>query len=188
MLEPKFSPFPELQSERLVLRQLRENDIDEVYELRLDRATARYIPKSLTQTREHALEHIQAVNREIAANKSINWAITIKNTGELIGLIGLVRIKPSNHRAEIGYILHESHRGQGLMSEALKLILEYAFSTLDFNSVIAVIDPNNLASAKILERHGFKKEAHLRENIRYKDVYRDTVIYGLLKREFDQKI
>lgn len=185
MLKFNFLPFPELHSERLVLRQLHSSDIDEVYELRLDKATTRYIPEALAQTREHALEHIQAVNKEIAANKSINWAITTKDSGELIGLIGLVRIKPRNHRAEIGYILHESNRGRGLMSEALKLILEYAFVTLGFNSVIAVIDPDNLASEKLLKRHGFKKEAHLRENIHYKDEYRDTVIYGLLKREFN---
>lgn len=184
MIDLKFTPFPEFQTERLTLRQLHDTDVDEVYELRSDRETMRYIPRPLAQTREHALDHIHMVNDEIQANRSINWGITLKGTDKLIGLIGLVRIKASNRRAEVGYILHEHHRGQGIMSEALRKILDYAFLNLNFNSIIAVIDPDNEGSKKLLERHAFKKEAHLRENIFYKGEFRDTVIYGLLSSEY----
>jgi len=184
MLKLQFTPFPELRSERLNLRQVLESDIDEVCELRSDEETMRYIPRHLAQTREHALEHIHQINQEIDTNKSINWGISLAGSDKLIGLIGLVRIKASSHRAEIGYILHQNYRGRGIMTEALGTILNYAFNTLDFNSVIAVIDPNNESSKKLLERNRFKKEAHLRENILYQGEFRDTAIYGLLKKEY----
>jgi len=179
-----FKPFPNLESGRLHLRQVAESDVQEVFELRSDTETMKYIPRPLATTRQYAIEHINKVNTGIEKNESINWAITLKGQDKLIGLIGFVRIQPKNFRAEVGYILHPDFRKKGIMSEALKAVLDYGFDVLKFNSVIAVIDPSNLASEQLLLSQQFVKEAHLKENIYFNGNFLDTVIYSLLKKNY----
>jgi len=179
-----FNPFPDLQTERLTLRQIKESDVQEVFELRSDTETMKYIPRPLAKTKQYAMDHIDMVNKGIEKNESINWAITIKGDDKLIGLIGFVRIQPKNFRAEVGYILHPDFRRKGMMYEALKAVLNYGFCDLKFNSVIAVIDPSNHSSEKLLLTHNFVKEAHLRENIFHNGIFLDTVIYSLLAKNY----
>ena len=179
-----FSPFPVLTSERLILRQIVESDLHEVFELRSNPETIKYIPRSEAQNLQYAMDHIQHVNEGVKKNKSINWAITLKGDDKLIGLIDFVRIQPKNFRAEVGYVLHADYRGKGIMSEALRTVLTYGFDDLNFNSTIAVIDPSNVSSEKLLLRQGFCKEAHLKENVYFDGRFLDTVIYSLLKRNY----
>lgn len=176
-----FSPFPVLTTERLILRQIVESDLHEVFELRSDPETIKYIPRPEAQNLQYAMDHIQQVNEGIKKNKSINWALTLRGDDKLIGLIGFVRIQPNNFRAEVGYVLHTDYRGKGFMSEALRAVLSYGFGSLNFNSTIAVIDPSNVSSEKLLLRQGFCKEAHLKENVYFDGRFLDTVIYSLLK-------
>lgn len=70
------------------------------------------------------------------------------------------------------------------MHEALVALLNYGFSELDLNRVVADIDPRNVNSARSLERLGFTKEGHLRENCVVNGILADSVIYGLLRREW----
>ncbi|WP_432712878.1 GNAT family N-acetyltransferase, partial [Pedobacter sp.] len=116
----------------------------------------------------------------LAANKSINWAITLKGNEHLKGIIGIFNTNPENHRAEIGYILHPALHGKGLMDEALKVVINYAFETLNFHSLEAVIDPLNTASEKLLLKNDFHKEAHLKDKTFFQGVFLDDVIYSRL--------
>jgi len=179
-----FNPFPILHSERLFLRQIRESDVQEVFKLRSDAESKKHIYRPLAKTQQYAVDHINEVNKGIDNNKSISWAITLNNEDHLIGLIGFVRIQPKNFRAEVGYTLHPDFRREGIMSEALKLILDYGFNTLGFNSIMAVIDPSNHPSEQLLIKHKFNKEAYLRENIFFNGQFLDTVIYSLLSKNY----
>jgi RimJ/RimL family protein N-acetyltransferase len=73
------------------------------------------------------------------------------------------------------------------MHEALQEVLRYAFETLDLNRLEADIDPRNLASARTLERLGFQKEGHLRERWIVSGEVSDTWLYGLLRREWQER-
>jgi ribosomal-protein-alanine N-acetyltransferase len=76
------------------------------------------------------------------------------------------------------------YNGQGIVTEAIKLVLEYGFEILNMHSIEAIIDPNNLASERVLQKNGFVKEAHLIENELWDGKFLDTVIYSILKRNF----
>ena len=65
-----------------------------------------------------------------------------------------------------------------------KTLLDYAFNTLNFHSIVAVIDSRHVASERVLQKNGFEKEAHFKENFYYNNEFTDTVIYSLLKRNF----
>jgi len=182
MLQLNFEPFPNLETERLILRRVADTDVKEILELRSNVETMRYIPRPLLQTIGDALEHIANIDAKIENQEGINWAITLKGSPKLIGLLGHYRIKPENFRAEIGYMLLPDFKGQGIISEAVKEVLKYGFEVMQLHSIEAVIDPANLASEKVLQKTGFIKEAHLKENEYFEGRFWDSVIYSILNK------
>ena len=182
MLIINFHPFQNLETERLLLRRLAITDVDEVLELRGNPETMKFIPRPLAKSSEDALAHIALINEKIEENIGINWAITLKGNPKMLGIIGHYRIQPENYRAEIGYMLLPEFHSQGIVSEAIKLVLDYGFDVMNLHSIEAVIDPENIASEKVLQKNGFVKEAHFLENEFAEGKFWDTVIYSLLKK------
>lgn len=182
MLDINFFPFPNLETDRLYLRRLIKEDVDEVFALRSNREVMKYIPRPLVKTNEDALEHIAMIDAKIENNEGINWAITLKNSPKLIGIIGHYRIKPEHFRAEIGYMLLPEYHGKGIIAEAIKKTVNYGFQVMKLHSIEAIIDPDNFASERVLQKSGFVKEAHLKENEYYDGRFLDTVIYSILNK------
>ncbi len=182
MSQFSFLPFPNLESDRLLLRQVSVNDAAEVFALRSNPETMKYIPRPLVTTVEEALEHVKLINSKIESGEGINWAITEKGNPKLLGIIGHYRIKWEHFRSEIGYMLLPEAQGKGIITEAIQLLIDYGFDEMKMHSLEAIIDPDNQASARVLEKNKFVKEAHLRENEFYDGKFLDTVIYSLLKK------
>ena len=182
MLNINFTPFPNLETEYLYLRRVVEKDVNEIFALRSNKETMKYIPKPLVKTKEDARAHIAMIDEKIENNEGINWAITLKNEPKLIGLIGHYRIKPEHFRAEIGYMLLPEYHGKGIITEAIKETVKYGFEIMKLHSIEAVIDPENLASEKVLLKSGFIKEAHFKENEYYEGRFLDSIIYSILNK------
>ncbi|WP_338407511.1 GNAT family N-acetyltransferase [uncultured Flavobacterium sp.] len=180
MLNLNFAPFPNLETVRLILRRIVKEDVNEIFELRSNEQTMKYIPRPLLKTTEDALEHIAMIDKIIENSEGINWAITLKNSPKLIGMIGHYRIKPEHFRAEIGYMLLPEHHGKGIITEAINEVVSFGFKVMKLHSIEAVVDPENFASAKVLQKNGFVKEAHLKENSFFEGRFLDTVIYSIL--------
>lgn len=182
MLQFNFSPFPIIETERLLLRRITNDDVNEVFELRSNPETMKYIPRPLVKNTEDALEHIAMIEDKINTNVGINWGITLKNDPKLLGIIGYYRMQPENYRAEIGYMLLPEFHGKGIISEAVNRLIKYGFNDLKLHSIEAVIDPENFASEKVLQKCGFIKEAHFKESEFYEGRFLDKVIYSLLDK------
>src|SRR5690606_26757311 len=187
MLKLSFSPFPVLNTERLTLRKMAVSDVQEVFEIRSDTEIMKFSTRPIAQTMQYALDHIRKVNEAVDRNESINWAVTLKGQERLIGMLGFVRIQPRNYRAEVGYVLNPNYQRQCIMHEALASVLDFGFSALGLNSIMAVVDPANLPSINLLEKFHFEKEAYLKENIFFEDRFLDTMVYSLLRRNFLSK-
>lgn len=184
MIPINILPFPNLQSERLSFREIHEKDIPEVIALRGNAENMKYIPRPLIVNEEMALAHINMILDNRKEGNAINWVITEKNNDSLIGIIGFFRTQHENFRSELGYMILPQYHGKGYVTEAVNLILDFGFSALNLHSVSAIIDPNNVASARVLEKNGFRKEAHFVEDFFWNNEFLDSVHYGLLKREF----
>lgn len=184
LLQLNFEPFPILESERLIYRKLTEDDADAIYRLRSNPDTMQFIPRPLLKTQEEAIEMIQWINQKIAENTDINWGICKKDTGEMISFSGFYRMEPENHRTEIGYMLLPEHAGKGYVTEIVATLLKYGFETLSLNSICAVIDPDNIASEKVLQKNNFKKEGHFKQDILFDGRFLDSVYYAILKSEY----
>lgn len=177
-----FLPFKNLESERLLLRQINNEDVNEVFDLRSNPETMKYIPRPLVTSIDGAINHIKMIQDKIESNEGINWAITLKPNNKLLGIIGHYRIQWENFRSEIGYMLLPEAHNKGIATEAIKLIVEYGFNEMNMHSLEAIIDPENYASAKVLEKNGFVKEAHFKENGYFEGKFYDSAIYSLLKK------
>lgn len=180
MVFRNFNPFPNLETERLYLRRIVYEDVDEIFALRSNIEVMKYIPRPLVQTTEQAFAHIAMIDEKIDTREGINWAITLKSNPQLIGIIGHYRIQPEHFRAEIGYMLLPEYHGKGIITEAIKVILNYGFEIMKLHSIEAIIDPQNYASERVLQKSNFVKEAHLKENEYFEGRFLDTVIYSIL--------
>ena len=182
MLIINFSPFQNLETNRLIFRRIYSSDAQQILALRGNPQAMKYIPRPLAITIEDALQHIAVIDSKIENNEGINWAITLKDDPKLIGIIGHYRIKPEHFRSEIGYMLLPEYHGKGIMTEAIKAAVDYGFYQMKLHSIEAVLDPRNKASEMVLQKNGFVKEAHLLENEFYDGKFLDTLIYSLLNK------
>jgi len=184
MLNINFTPFPDLVSERLHLRRISAEDAAVIFAMRSSAEMMKYIPRPLYTQHDEARAYVTRADNMIAANEGIEWAITLKGNKQMIGTAGLYRLKPHHHRSELGYMLLPEYRGKGIATEVVKLMLDFRFDQLNLHSMEAVIDPGNIASERVLQKNGFIKEAHIKENEFFNGEYIDTVIYSLLKRNY----
>lgn len=182
MLTINFSPFPILETERLILRRVLPSDVKEMFELRSNPETMKYIPRPLLTNHEEALAHIQMMEDKIETNEGINWAITLKGDDKMLGVIGHYRIKPEHYRAEVGYMILPEYHGKGITTEAVQCVVDYGFNTMQLHSIEGVIDPENGASEKVLQKCGFVKEAHFKENEYFDGKFIDAVVYSILNK------
>jgi [ribosomal protein S5]-alanine N-acetyltransferase len=184
MLVVDFTNFPVLESERIVFRRVLDADFEAILILRGNPETMKYIPRPLCGSKADALQLITVFDEKINTNQGINWGMVCKETNELFGLISFHVIEKENFRAEIGYMILPNFEKKGLVTEGVKTLLHYGFNRLKLNSVCAIINPENLASEKLLKRNGFTKEAHFRKNFFLNGIFLDSVIYGILRDEF----
>jgi [ribosomal protein S5]-alanine N-acetyltransferase len=156
MLTLDLSLFPNLHTDRLVLRELVKEDALALHRMRSDERVMRHIPRDLEQSVEESERLIATIAEGRAANNSLTWGITMKDDGGLVGTIGYYRLQLEHHRGEIGYLLHPDHWGKGFASEAMVAALDHGFQSFRFHSIEAVTDPENHASNKLLERSGWE--------------------------------
>lgn len=162
-----FTPFPNLATERLLFRQLMNEDEDAIFKLRSDERVNKYIGRNPPKTVIEVRAFIDKINRNITNNESMYWAITLKNNNKLIGTICLWNFQLEKYKAEIGYELNPDYWGQGIMKEAIPRIIEYAFTTLKLHSLEGDSHPENTPSAVLLERNGFVKEEEFPDRLIY---------------------
>lgn len=176
-----FQPFPELSTDRLLLRRCTAADIPALFRLRSDPAVMQYVARPRCQTEEDAARVFQMMEDKIDNNTGINWAIARPaDPAVFIGLIGLFRLDTEHHRGELGYMLLPEYWGQGFVSELIPVVMRYGFEGLQLHSIEAAIEPENHASRRVLEKNGFVQEAYFRENWYFEGRFLNSVVLSAL--------
>ncbi|TCC89188.1 N-acetyltransferase [Pedobacter frigiditerrae] len=153
MLNKNFTPFPILKTERLTLRQLEIGDDQEIFTLRSDSEINKYLDRK----RSDSLEDAKSFINNILTNGALYWAITLGNNNRLIGTICLYGFSDQNRSCEIGYELLTNFQGQGIMQEAAKKVIDYAFNTIEVQKIEAFLHKDNQRSVQLLDKLSFKK-------------------------------
>ena len=181
-----------LETERLILRDFRMSDYEDVHEYGSDPETVRFVldqPNTQEATRQYL--HSRLVLAHQTPRKDYDFAITLKDSSKVIGGMGFYSSRSAGMtEAEIGWMLNRKFHHQGYAQEAAKEILRFGFERLGLERVYARCDRENKPSWTLMERCGMKREGCLRHN-EYKErfadqPYRDTLVYGILKEEWGQ--
>ncbi|PCI34098.1 MAG: GNAT family N-acetyltransferase [Flavobacteriaceae bacterium] len=154
----KTNKFPLLKSSRLILRKTTAIDIDQTYFLRSDAGVNKFIERSeesKTKSLADAASFIQKITQEYDQNKSISWSICMSESSEMIGSICLWNYSDDMKKAELGYSLHPSFQGKGIMSEALQMVVNCGFEYLNFKLIEAYTHCENINSKGLLLKNGF---------------------------------
>jgi RimJ/RimL family protein N-acetyltransferase len=165
-----------------ILRPIEAKDTEQVFCYRSDAETNKYqgwIPKTL----EDVSEFISKNPSEI--NKPETWfqlVIVEKASNKIIGDLGIHFIDSDNYQSEIGCTLSKTHHGKGIATETLRAIIDYLFRTLNKHRTVTSIDPANSDSMRLVERLGFRKEAHFKESLYMDKKWVDDIVYAMLKR------
>jgi RimJ/RimL family protein N-acetyltransferase len=179
-------PAYPLQTERLLLRPFAATDFDALLAIQSRPEVARYLywdPRNAAEVRE-ALDLKARSTAIVAEGDNLSLAAVLQSTGELIGECSLHWVSAEHRQAEVGFILHPDHHGHGYATEAAAALLALAFDELRVHRVVGRLEARNEASARVLQRLGMRKEAHLVENEYVKGEWQSEVVYALLDREW----
>ncbi len=175
-----------LETERLVLRRFREDDLDALFDIHSRADVARYLywePRSREQVRAVLRTKIERVTIRVEGD-SLAFAACAKDTGELIGDLSLGWTSAPDRTAEIGFIVHPYHHGRGYATEAGRVLIRLAFEQLGCHRVIGRLEARNATSARVLEKLGMRREAHFVENEFVEDEWQSELVYAMLDREW----
>lgn len=148
--------FQELETNRLRLRRLEENDWPMILYLRSDKEANKYVNRQSAETKEKALAFITKTNNDINNGQLHQWCISLKNSPAMIGNICLWNFSQDRKTAEMGYDLSPEFQGQGIMNEAVKAVLNFGFIQLELDLIEAFTSKRNESSKKLLLRNNFK--------------------------------
>lgn len=176
-----FEKFPKLESERLIYRKFEKKDKYDLFSLRSDDSVMNYMDSPKHVSLQDSINMIDEIHISFKEKTGINWAIIKESTNEFIGYFGFWRLIKQHCRAEIGYALKPEFSGKGFMKETFDKLIDFGFKSFQVHSIEANVNPKNTKSIRLLEKNGFRKEAHFRENYLFKGNYLDSLIYSLLE-------
>jgi len=182
--DPIFDAFPEIETERLILREIMPEDAPAIFAIFSDPKITQYYDLYTYVDMEQAEELIDFFDESFENERAIRWGIARKEDNVLIGTCGYVWLR--QYRGEIGYELASAYWRQGIMSEAIEAILEYGFEQIGLNRIEALVMVENAASAGLLRSLGFTEEGVLREHDFFKGQFHDMRLFSLLRREYDE--
>jgi RimJ/RimL family protein N-acetyltransferase len=175
-----------LETARLHLRPFEPGDLDALYAIQGDTENARWLyndARTLDETRE-LLAHKVAGSALRGDGEWLSAAVVLQATGDVIGDVSLRWTSALHRQGEIGFVFHRSHHGNGYATEAARPLLDFAFDELGIHRVVGRLEPRNLGSARVLEKLGMRREAHLVENEWVKGEWQSELIYAVLAREW----
>lgn len=177
-------PATHLESPRLLIRSVTEADLPALLDVNGDDAVTQYLPYASWRGIEDARAWFARMNALQAAGGALQFVIVEKRAARVIGTCLLFRHEETSARAELGYVLGREHWGQGYMHEALRRLIDCAFTELSLRRLEAEVDPRNARSARVLVRLGFVPEGLLRERWLTRGIPCSVNIFGLLQREW----
>ncbi|ARU60711.1 hypothetical protein CBW65_06135 [Tumebacillus avium] len=179
--------FPRLETERLVLRQVVPSDAEDLFVYLSDFEVMKYYGTEPFENIERVDQAIEKYDTMFREQRGLRLGIEWKESGKLIGNCGFYNWMPDQFNAEMVVVLRKEYWQQGIMTEALHRMISYGFEEMGLHRIQGMVEPGNIASRRLFEKVGFTQEGVLRDYTFVFGEFRDLMVYGMLKYEYEQK-
>lgn len=183
MFEGVFSHLPTIETDRLVLRPLRMRDAADLYAYARDPEVSRHVLWEAHKSMRESRQFLRAAIRQYRKGLPGSFAITWKSSGRMIGTIGFMWVNVDHKSAEVGYSLNRDYWNQGIMTEALRAVIQFGFDELHLNRIEAQHEIDNPASGRVMQHAGMQYEGRLRQRLMNKGKYVDVALYAILQSD-----
>ncbi|QDK40743.1 hypothetical protein DOM21_04585 [Bacteriovorax stolpii] len=184
----EFAPFPveSFETERLILRKVKQTDLNDIFEYCQNPNVARYVTWEPHQTIADTQKFIDYAQSSYAKGAPEPMVLVLKDDpkGKVIGSVGLIPASPKNRIFELAYALSEEHWGKGLVAEGSKAIINYAFNHFAIERLQCRCDVLNPQSSRVMEKLGMHYEGTLKASMYLKGKPRDMHMYSLVRSDF----
>ena len=176
-----------LKTERLVLRPLTVQDVDQVWPYQSNPELAEYQSYSAHKTKEETIKWLKQLKDEQELGKNITWGIFMND--QLCGVLSLITILRKHRaltydRAELAYWLGPEFQGKGIMTEAGKRVIKFAFNQFSLHKLIVAHHEGNSGSENLIKRLGFKFSHEEKEEFMKSDKWVNCLHYELLVSDY----
>lgn len=178
--------MPVLDTERLRIRKLTMHDASDIFAYSQDPQVARHVLWDAHRSIGESRAYLRYMLRKYRMNEPASWGIEWKATGQIIGTIGFMWIQSDNAAAEVGYSLSRTFWGKGIMTEALKAVIDYGFCNLNLNRIEAIHEVDNPASGAVMRKSGMQFEGTLRQKLWNKGKFVDVHMYAIVKDDYNK--
>lgn len=186
-----FREFPQIQTHRLVLRQINTVDRAAIFRIYSDPEVIRYNAIEQLDHISDAENLIENFQEQYRLRSAIWWGVTLKEKGTVIGTCGFYNWSRQGlyaHSANIGYGMARVYWRHGYTTEALQALIAFGFETMHLNRIQADVMTDNLPSNRLLEKLGFCTEGVMRERGFWKGAFHDLQHFALLRREWQSAL
>lgn len=175
-----------VETQRLIIRSYAEADYDDLYLLRSDPETTRFLLHGVESPDlvRAALGRRLAEATLAADGDALSLAVQHRESGRFLGEVVLILVSTSQRTGEIGFVFKPEARGHGYAAEAASELLRYGFETLDLHRIIGRLNAQNTASAALLGRLGLRQEAHFVQNTFIRGEWADEAVFAILQDEW----
>jgi ribosomal-protein-alanine N-acetyltransferase len=177
-----------LETRRLILRDVRASDFDDIHEYATDPEVIRYMfwgPNTPAVTRKVLDGWLKEQQRW--PRRSVSMAAEHRADGKMIGAVRLWVTDAKAGTGELGYSFNSRYWGRGLATEAARALIAVAFERMGLRRVIATCDTRNVGSWTVMERVGMRREATFKQDLKARDGWRDSYLYAVLAEEWRRR-
>ena len=179
-----FKKMPTLRTERLTLRKLLTSDSADMYEYSKRSDVTKYLLWYEHESEMQTYDFLYGISEWYKHGEYYDWALTITESGKMIGTCGFTSFDFEHDRVEVGYVINPDFWGQGIATEAVSAVIEFAFEELDANRVEAHFIEGNNASLRVMEKCGMTFEGYLKQYMLIKGEYKNIGFAAVTKNNF----
>jgi ribosomal-protein-alanine N-acetyltransferase len=183
-IEDIYSNFPTLETERILLRKITIDDLDDMFYYASNPEVTKYVTWETHSTIEDTKLFINYVLDLYSQSKVAPLGIEDKETGKLIGTADFVFWNTTHRNSEIGYVLSPDYWGKGFIPEVVNKLFEFGFQKMELERIQARCLIENNKSERVMQKVGMKYEGITRHALLIKGKFVDLKVYSILKDEY----
>ncbi|MGX1193024.1 GNAT family N-acetyltransferase [Metabacillus sp. SLBN-84] len=174
-----------ITGEHIFLREMRQEDWSGVHQYASQERACAFQPWG-PNTEEETKTFVSQIVEDSRIDKRTRYAFAIinKKDKKMIGAAELNISDWENRAGEISYIVNPDYWGKGVAAEAANLLIKLGFKEFRLHRIYATCDPENTGSFRVMEKAGMKKEGRIRDHLKLKDRWRDSLLYSVLEYEW----